>query len=90
MLKILITCGLLVVAPLATADSLILDGIDFARASEHMRPVRGTSMESVQAAYGTPTSQQAAVGDPPIARWNYADFVVYFEYDLVIHAVVTP
>jgi hypothetical protein len=88
LLKILITCGLLVVAPLATADSLILDGIDFARASEHMRPVRGTSMESVH--YGTPTSQQAAVGGPPIARWNYADFVVYFEYDLVIHAVVTP
>lgn len=90
MLKILITCGLLVVAPLATADSLILDGIDLARTSEHMRPVRGTSMESVQATYGTPTSQQAAVGDPPIARWNYAGFVVYFEYDLVIHAVATP
>ncbi len=90
MLKILITCGLLVVSPLATADSLILDGIDLARASEYLRPVRGTSMESVQATYGTPTSQQAAVGDPPIARWNYAGFVVYFEYDLVIHAVATP
>ena len=90
MLKILITCGLLIVAPLATADSLILDGIDIARTSGHLRPVRGTSMENVQATYGTPTSQQAAVGDPPIARWNYAGFVVYFEYDLVIHAVATP
>ena len=90
MLKILITCGLLVVAPLATADSLILDGIDIARTSEHLRPVRGTSMESVQATFGTPTNQQAAVGDPPIARWNYPGFAVYFEYDLVIHAVATP
>lgn len=90
MLKILITCGLLVVAPVASADSLLLDGIDLARTSEHSRSVRGTSMESVQATFGTPTSQRPAVGDPPIARWDYPGFAVYFEYDLVIHAVATP
>ncbi len=89
MLKKLITCGLLIVAPLASADSLLLDGIDIASASTHLRPVRGTSMERVQADFGTPTSQQAAVGDPPISRWDYPGFAVYFEYDLVIHAAVT-
>ena len=89
MLKKLITCGLLLVAPLATAESLLLDGIDIANTSSHFRPVRGTSMERVQADFGTPTSQQPAVGDPPIARWDYPGFAVYFEFDLVIHAVVT-
>ncbi len=89
MLKKLITCGLLVVAPLATAESLLLDGIDIATTTSHLRPVRGISMERVQADFGTPTSQQPAVGDPPIARWDYPGFAVYFEFDLVIHAVVT-
>jgi hypothetical protein len=31
----------------------------------------------------------AAVGQPPIARWVYPSFVVYFERNLVIHAVAT-
>ena len=88
MLKKLITCGLLVLSPLATADSLLLDGLDVASASSHSRPVRGTNMERVQADFGAPTSQQAAVGEPPISRWDYPNFTVYFEYDLVMHAVV--
>ncbi len=88
MLKKLITCGLLVFSPLATADSLLLDGLDVASASSRSRPVRGTSMERVQADFGAPTSQQAAVGEPPISSWDYPGFTVYFEYDLVIHAVV--
>lgn len=90
MLKKLITCGLLVVSPLATAESLLLDGLDVASTSSHLRPVRGTSMERVQADFGAPTGQQLAVGEPPIARWDYPGFSVYFEYDLVIHAVLTP
>jgi hypothetical protein len=27
------------------------------------------------------------VGAPPITRWDYADFSVFFEHNLVIHAV---
>ncbi len=51
------------------------------------KPARGMSQESVQANYGSPQSTVAAVGDPPISRWEYAEFVVFFEYDKVIHAV---
>ncbi len=51
------------------------------------KPTRGMSQESVQANYGSPQSTVAAVGDPPISRWEYAEFVVFFEYDKVIHAV---
>ncbi len=51
------------------------------------KPTRGMSQESVQANYGSPQSTVAAIGDPPISRWEYADFVVFFEHNLVIHSV---
>jgi len=45
------------------------------------------TMARVESAFGTPSDRQAAVGQPPITRWDYPAFVVYFEYDHVIHAV---
>lgn len=51
------------------------------------KPTRGMSQESVQAKFGSPQSTVAAIGDPPISRWEYAEFVVFFEYNLVIHSV---
>jgi hypothetical protein len=51
------------------------------------RPSRGMSEQSVEARYGAPAAKVAAVGEPPISRWEYAEFIVYFEYDKVIHAV---
>jgi hypothetical protein len=50
-------------------------------------PARGTSMEKVEATYGAPTQRVAAVGEPPISRWEYPGFTVYFEHQLVIHTV---
>ncbi len=51
------------------------------------KPTRGMSQESVQANFGSPQSTSAAVGEPPISRWDYAGFVVFFEHDKVIHSV---
>ena len=51
------------------------------------KPTRGMSQEGVQANFGAPQSMVAAIGDPPISRWEYAGFVVFFEHNLVIHAV---
>jgi len=51
------------------------------------KPTRGMSQESVQANFGAPQSIVAAIGDPPISRWEYADFVVFFEHNRVIHSV---
>ncbi|MCH8303339.1 MAG: hypothetical protein IH912_11355 [Proteobacteria bacterium] len=51
------------------------------------KPTRGMTEERVRASFGAPQSTVAAVGDPPISRWEYAEFVVFFEYDRVIHAV---
>jgi hypothetical protein len=50
-------------------------------------PPRGTSMAQVEAQFGAPTQRYAAVGQPPITRWVYPNFVVYFEYQHVVHAV---
>jgi hypothetical protein len=50
-------------------------------------PARGMSMDQVEAKFGQPTSKAAAVGKPPITRWDYPGFVVYFEYNHVVHSV---
>lgn len=51
-------------------------------------PSRGMTMAQVEKRFGAPTERFAPVGQPPITRWVYADKVVYFEYDHVVHAVV--
>jgi hypothetical protein len=51
------------------------------------RPARGMSMEKVEAQFGAPARRVPAVGEPPITRWEYPGFTVYFEHHLVIHAV---
>ena len=63
------------------------DTYDMAPA-ENAAPTRGMKQEVVEAKFGIPQSRDAAIGDPPISRWEYKDFVVFFEYDRVIHAVV--
>jgi hypothetical protein len=44
-------------------------------------------MAQVERQFGAPTERVAAVGQPPITRWVYADKIVFFEYDHVVHAV---
>ncbi len=52
------------------------------------RPRNAQTKESVLTQFGEPDNRVAAVGEPPISRWEYAQFNVYFEYDRVIHAVL--
>ena len=52
------------------------------------RPERGMHMRALEARYGAPTTRYDAVGKPAITRWDYPTFVVYFEGDRVIHAVL--
>lgn len=51
-------------------------------------PSRGATMDGVKAKFGAPSQEVAAVGDPPISRWEYPGYIVYFEYDKVLHTVV--
>jgi hypothetical protein len=50
-------------------------------------PTRGMTMAQVEARFGAPSQRYDAVGQPPITRWVYPAFVVYFEYKHVVHAV---
>ena len=50
-------------------------------------PVRGMHMEQVEQMYGKPQAIDPPVGDPPIARWDYPGYAVYFEYSYVIQSV---
>ena len=88
-MKTLRTLTLIVLASglagIASADNRKRDGM---AASDVDRPARGMTQSKVESKLGTPSSREAAVGDPPISRWDYPGFVVYFEYDKVIHAVV--
>jgi len=52
------------------------------------RPKRGSTMAAVQSRFGEPATRHAAVGQPPITRWDYPQFAVFFENDRVLHAVI--
>lgn len=72
----------------ATADVLIIDEV---RQAERMElPKNGQSKADIEAKFGTPAERQSAVGDPPISSWKYDTYSVYFEYDLVLYAVLHP
>jgi len=52
-------------------------------------PGRGMSMTEVLDNFGDPEERQAEVGEPPITRWIYSNYVVIFEYQYVIHALAS-
>lgn len=50
-------------------------------------PVRGMHMDQVRAQFGKPKEILPAVGEPPITRWIYDGYTVYFEHSYVIQSV---
>ncbi len=45
-------------------------------------------MHQVENQFGQPQKRYPTVGKPPITRWDYPSFSVFFEYNRVVHAVV--
>ncbi len=75
----------------AQADNLLIDAIYNEppnRTGALPRPTRGMAMANVEQRFGPPAYKSPWVGDPPITRWAYDQFTVYFENDRVIRAVV--
>jgi hypothetical protein len=73
------------------ADTLLVDRVK--SESSALMPGRGMTMAQVESRYGAPVSKAAPVGGespqhPPITRWNYADYSVYFEHDHVVDSVL--
>jgi hypothetical protein len=75
-----------VASPLVSAQTLQTPS---ASESSADRPKRGMTMEKVEAKFGAPSNRAPSVGQPPITRWEYPGFVVYFEHSIVLHTVVT-
>lgn len=67
------------------ADVLLLESIE--NQSQLIGPEKGWTASQVTTRYGQPQEKIAAVGTPPISRWVYEEFTVYFESQTVIHAV---
>jgi len=63
-------------------------GLASATDAPTVAPNRGAHMSSVEQRYGAPSVRYAAVGNPPITRWDYPTMVIFFENDRVIHAVI--
>lgn len=80
--------ALLAGAPLARAETVVVDGQVIVRASDLPRPARGLTMQQVEARFGAPATRHEAVGEPPITRWDYAGYSVFFERDRVVDTVV--
>jgi len=57
-------------------------------------PQRGMTMAQVEHQYGAPQRKLDTRGGdspkhPPIHRWEYSNYIVYFERNHVIHSVIT-
>jgi len=50
-------------------------------------PTKGMSKERVKSLFGEPLEDIPAKGQPPISRWKYQEFTVYFDSNTVIHCV---
>lgn len=69
------------------AERLTVGAAEQARTDSLVAPTRGASMDAVKRRFGKPARIFPAVGEPPITRWVYPNFIVYFEGTRVIHSV---
>lgn len=74
------------ISPVTFADTLIIDRIPQEKLVN--MPQKGMSKNQVTVQFGEPLLKHASVGTPPITRWDYQNFTVYFEYNHVITSVV--
>jgi hypothetical protein len=75
----------------STAEVLLIDSINSAPINSEEgipRPTRSMTMDQVSQRFGQPNAEHPAVGDPPITRWDYPSYSVFFEYNHVLTSVV--
>ena len=70
------------------AETLAIDGQVAIKPASVETPQRGSTMSAVEQKFGAPANKSGPVGSPPITKWFYPNFVVVFENDKVLHAVV--
>ncbi len=80
--------GLAKSAP-AHAELIVDDGKVAVLPSATPQPARGALMKTVEKQFGAPAEKHPTVGKPPITRWDYPGFAVFFEGERVIDSVAT-
>lgn len=88
MTRIVFIVFLLLLSAPALADVLIIDEVR--QVARMDLPVNGQTKQAIESRYGAPARKHSAVGDPPISRWDYGRYSVYFEHDLVLFSVLHP
>ena len=83
------TTGAAAISLPVSADSM---GVPVGQQGEQsiQTPERGLTKAQVLARFGEPKSRMSAVGEPPITRWVYNGYTVYFDNDYVVHSVRHP
>lgn len=85
-ISVALVATLTTIANPARSDVLLIEEV-----RESMRrdlPSNGLSKAEVRRRFGDPAREHAPVGDPPISRWEYEEYTVYFEHDLVLDSVL--
>jgi hypothetical protein len=82
--------GALLGVRMARAETVVIDDKVSVLPSDIARPAAGMTMKTVEERFGVPQERHPTIGTPPITRWDYPAFAVFFEKDRVIHAVVLP
>lgn len=92
-LSLALLTGIAVNSPMAAAETLLIERVQNEQSAP--LPARGDRMAQVEARFGAPSQKYPAVAgpgsrkhNPPITRWAYQNFNVYFEYDHVVDAVL--
>lgn len=77
----------------AAGDTLLVERVQAEPA--FTLPPRGQTMAQIEARFGAPQRKHAPVAgpnstrfNPPITRWDYPNFSVYFEHSHVVDAVL--
>jgi len=91
MTRMILALVLLVFAGIAqpvtlSADVLLIEEVR--QAGRMDVPTNGMTTADVRARFGEPVSTHSPIGDPPITRWEYDRWSVYFEYDIVLFTVL--
>ena len=85
----LLALALVCASPALCADTLIIPvGQQQSVGVTTELPGRGLSAAAVLHHHGEPVAKHAPVGNPPISRWDYQSFSVYFEGNTVVHSVL--
>ncbi|UVE19222.1 phosphodiesterase [Pseudomonas sp. LS44] len=74
--------------PLASWAQTIEIPVGQQGAAEIALPARGLTQKEVLMRFGLADQEHPAVGKPPITRWDYRNFSVYFESGRVIDSVL--